>query len=151
MSSWTCNCDCPPCPAPFFGSGAIRVNDIFFALYDSSTKLWHFPAFRSTKDYNGTLTPISVPIYGQQQTFYVLPDQTGTSTRPQNAPVLVSRPCSTRCVLSSSELLEQDKEDNMLQLVQNGAIQCPMDSCTLMLYNRARDKVINNYVCTNSC
>lgn len=154
MSSWSCKRDCPPCPSPLFsaGEGTGTVSGVFFSAYDENESQWYFPAFKSKSDYTGSTTEINITSNGQLQKIYVLEDnKSEKKQKPNRSPTFVTRPCSTRCVLSCSEQLQQEKEDTMLQHVQNGILKCPMDSCSVMLYNKAKDKIINNYVCMSKC
>ena len=140
MSSWS-SCVCT-CPAPFFPSPSHTVSGPFFtALSDAGT--WHFPVFRSASDYTGTTSPILVDM----QTYYTS-DTLGQASKYTNVPVLATRYCRSSAN-SCSDVLEQRKQDNILEYVQNGLARCPMDSSCLMLYNKAKDKVFDNSICSS--
>ncbi len=152
---------CSPAKPPRFFTDSINskaiVNDVFFAAYNDDDNQWYFPVFYSANDYTGNTKaqPFKFIAYGQtySKTLYIIDGGvTKTSSqRPMNVPVLVTQSCSLQCVMSSSENIEQEAVDNMLMLVQNGSVNFPLDSYSMMLYEGAKNKIFYNYVCTSGC
>lgn len=128
------------------------VQDDFYTVFDEYLKKWFFPAFPKKNSYSGEMNKIHFEIRGVSYIFWV-PTQysAGLNYAPQNVPKFVIRPCAVRCVLSASELLQQEKENDILQLAQNGVLSCPQDCNQLLLYNNARDRIVNQYVCDENC
>ena len=150
---------CSPAKPPRFFTDSINskaiVNDVFFAAYNDDDNQWYFPVFYSANDYTGQTIekPFQFKVHGQTHSkiLYIIAGGMTSSQRPMNVPVLMTQSCSLQCVMSSSENIEQEAVDNMLMLVQNGSVNFPLDSYSMMLYEGAKNKIFYNYVCTSGC
>ena len=153
MSSNCCSSKCK-CPEPFFKMNDTDiVHDVFFAVVDDKHDKKHvfYPAFPTLSGYSGQMIKKSIIHENQSYIVYIPKDHKApkplSSLVNINGPQLVSRSCSTRCSLSSSERLEKEREKDILILAQNGRLSCPLDCDQSVLYQSARNMIIYNYMC----
>lgn len=148
MSSWSC-ANCPPCPPRFFEqTGDQQVNDVFFAVYNATSKQWTYPVFFKASDYSGDTSPVSIPLVsGETLSAFSTNTSTTSASPPNRFPTLVSKACAQKCIRSSSESLEQRKRENMLKAVQNDAVGCPLMHCDYLLYKQSTQLIVPHYTC----
>jgi hypothetical protein len=152
MSSWCCSNSCPQGPSQLFVTDKI-VKEVFFAVYDISDKQWHYPVFFNQKSFTGLLTPQTFTVStGVSLDAYVsLTYTVSTTTKPRAYPVLTARDCNMKCVRSASDMLEEQKRQNLLLAVQNKGSKSPMSCGEYILYQKALQTSVPYYTCYQSC
>lgn len=163
MSSWCCS-TCPyPNPRPPYAVNPTtypRVTAAPYALYarlqDGEAPKWFAPVFvqppgkcastiqQQFYPCDTTLAPINVYIPSNALS--------GLTGKPAGYPVLSPRSCSMRVCTSSSENVQQSREEGIRINVQNGTwCKTPMSSSEFLEYSKAMDGVHHVYVAPTEC
>jgi hypothetical protein len=148
MSSWCCSKTCPQGLPQLFVTDKI-VKEMFFAVYDIVDKEWSYPVFFNKNSFTGKLilkhfrvsAGISLPAY------YSNALTVKASTKPRAYPVLTARDCHMKCVRSASDMLEEQKQQNLLLSVQNKGTKSPMSCGEYILYQKALQTSVPYYTC----
>ena len=161
MSSWCCS-TCPyPNPLPPYAINAKypRVTAAPYALYarftDDVPPEWFAPVFVQPPGKCVQTTPH--PFYLCDTTLapinVFIPDAlSGQTGKPAGYPVLSPRSCSMRVCTSSSENIQQTREEGIRINVQNGTwCKTPMSSSEFLDYSKAMDGVQHVYVAPTDC